>query len=184
MGPSPAPVLRTAKSFTLGGRESKSLLASAWQGNAPHLSQQGRLQPAQDGSAAAAAPQHRWDGVGRLRRKPGTWDGAGEGAPHLREHLSQSWEDKCGEQQEGRQTDRPASSSCRSWAGGGSGGVGAASSWGGGRLEGTGPYLFRVVPREDAIAVELLQDILELLGGVWGDKGIALTMVSASLPCR
>lgn len=39
------------------------------------------------------------------------------------------------------------------------------------RLEGIGPYLFGVVPREDAVPVELLQDILQLLGGVWGDKG-------------
>lgn len=38
-------------------------------------------------------------------------------------------------------------------------------------------YLFRVVPREDTIPMELLQDILELLGGVWGGKSIALSMV-------
>lgn len=50
------------------------------------------------------------------------------------------------------------------------------------RLEGKGPYLFGVVPREDAIPVELLQDILELLGGVWGDKDIALSRASAGSP--
>lgn len=46
----------------------------------------------------------------------------------------------------------------------------------GGTPAGTGPYLFGVVPREDAIPIELLQNILELLGGVWGDKGTVLSM--------
>lgn len=54
-----------------------------------------------------------------------------------------------------------------------------------GRLEGTGPYLFGVVPREDAVPMELLQDILQLLGGVWGDKGIALSRALLSpLRCQ
>lgn len=52
------------------------------------------------------------------------------------------------------------------------------------RLEGKGPYLFGVVPREDAIPVELLQDILELLGGVWGDKDIALRRAPLSRALR
>lgn len=46
---------------------------------------------------------------------------------------------------------------------------------------GTGLYLFGVVSREDSIPIELLQNILELLGGVWGDKGTVLSM--APLGC-
>lgn len=65
-----------------------------------------------------------------------------------------------------RELGSPSSICCAVWP---------SRQWG--RLDGKGLYLFRVVPREDTIPMELLQDILELLSGVWGDKSIALSMV-------
>lgn len=59
-----------------------------------------------------------------------------------------------------------AGGSCRGWE------LPAAR----GDTAGTGPYLFGVVLREDAVPIELLQNILELLGGVWGDKVTVLSM--------
>lgn len=62
--------------------------------------------------------------------------------------------------------------SCRGW------GLPAAQ----GTAGDTGPYLFRVVPREDAVPMELLQNILELLAGVWGDKGTVLSVAPLGCP--
>lgn len=74
-----------------------------------------------------------------------------------------------------------AASSWGSWPGGAWGGWELPAARGTGTLAGTGPYLFGVVPREDTVPIELLQNILELLGGVWGDKGTVLSM--APLGC-
>lgn len=122
-----------------------------------------------------ATPQKALSGMG--------WDGHAAGVvPGMALMGIKSWEQNHGERW--GPGSQPclllAASSWGSWAGGACGGLGAASSTGG-TLAGTGPYLFGVVPREDAVPIELLQNILELLGGVWGDKGTVLSM--APLGC-